>query len=76
MYYSQYDMSKRKKKTLNQELSEFQIKVNQFGEITSTMDIVEVNRFLDTTVDDKKFRGIQVLRRSEENLDTEPTDNP
>ena len=64
-------MSKRKKKIINQELSEFQIKINQFGEITSTMDIIEVNRFLDTTVDDKKFRGIQVIRRSKQNTDSE-----
>ncbi|MCZ2357109.1 MAG: hypothetical protein LC115_10585 [Bacteroidia bacterium] len=68
-------MSKRKKKIVSPELNDFQISVNQFGEITSTMDISAVNQFLDTSVDDKKFRGVQVVRRSEKDSNSETANN-
>lgn len=75
LYFCWLFMSKRKKKIVSPELNDFQISVNQFGEITSTMDISAVNQFLDTSVDDKKFRGVQVVRRSEKDSNSETANN-
>ena len=53
-------MPKKKSKTgkpeLHQELEGFEISVNEFGEIKSTMPIEKVNEFLNRHVDDKKFK--------------------
>ncbi len=53
-------MPKKKSKTgkpqLHQELEGFEMSVNEFGEIKSTMDIEKLNEFLNKHVDDKKFK--------------------
>jgi len=53
-------MPKRKPKTgkpqLNKELEGFELSINEFGEIKSTMPIDKINEFLNKHVDDKKFR--------------------
>ncbi|MCS6905755.1 MAG: hypothetical protein RML72_01950 [Bacteroidia bacterium] len=64
---------KNEKPSVNPQLEGFEIRINEFGEIISTIDIRKINKFLDENVDDKKFRGIQVVKRDaeEENeLDT------
>ena len=38
---------------LHEDLKEFEIKINEFGEITTTMDVSQINEFLDKNVDDK-----------------------
>ncbi|MDW8333447.1 MAG: hypothetical protein RMM53_04440, partial [Bacteroidia bacterium] len=48
---------------VNAELEGFDIKINEFGEIVSTYDLERLNDFLDRKVNDKKFRGIQVVKR-------------
>lgn len=52
-----------KKKELNQDLPKvhkdlrgFDIEINTFGEISSTIKIDEINAFLNKAVDDKKLR--------------------
>ncbi len=53
-------MPKRKSKTgkpqLHEELKGFEMSINEFGEIKSTMDIEKINEFLNKHVDDKKFK--------------------
>ena len=53
-------MPKKKSKTgkpqLHKELEGFEMSVNEFGEIKSTMDIDKINEFLNRHVDDKKFK--------------------
>jgi hypothetical protein len=48
-------MSKQKPK-VNKELDGFELSVNAFGEIKSTMQIDKLNEFLDKTVIDKKLK--------------------
>jgi hypothetical protein len=43
------------KAKVHQELSGFEVKVNEFGEIRSNMDIEKINEFLDRNVEDKKL---------------------
>lgn len=47
---------KEKKPKVSSELSGFDIRVNSFGEIESSLDIDEINKFLNRKVDDKKLR--------------------
>lgn len=52
-------MSKQKKKTkpkVNAELDGFEVHVNSFGEIKSSLKIDELNKFLDKNVEDKKLK--------------------
>ncbi|MEO9965186.1 MAG: hypothetical protein ABJF11_05335 [Reichenbachiella sp.] len=52
-------MSKNKKKTkpkVNSELDGFEVNINSFGEIKSTMKIDELNQFLNKNVEDKKLK--------------------
>lgn len=39
-----------------QDLKGFSIRINEFGEVETTMGIDRVNAFLNENVDDKKFR--------------------
>lgn len=54
---------------INPELVGFDIKINEFGEIVSTIEIGKLNEFLDRNVDDKKFRGVEVVKRLEDETD-------
>ncbi|MCB0522785.1 MAG: hypothetical protein H6577_17215 [Lewinellaceae bacterium] len=47
---------KKNKPKVHDELKGFDIKINQFGEITSNLDIEKLNEFLNENVDDKKLR--------------------
>ena len=41
------------------DLENFDIKINEFGEISSTIDIDQLNTFLNENVEDKKFKGVR-----------------
>jgi hypothetical protein len=43
------------KPKVHQELSGFEVKINEFGEIRTNMNIEKINEFLDRNVDDKKL---------------------
>jgi len=46
---------KKKRKRTHKDLEGFEITINPLGELESTMDIDEINAFLDKNVDDKKL---------------------
>lgn len=54
---------KAEKPQVNAALEGFDIRVNEFGEIISTFNVQTINTFLDDKVDDKKFRGIEIVKR-------------
>lgn len=64
-------MSKKKKKKENidqkpkvsKDLEGFDIRIDSFGEIKSTVDIDKLNTFLNRNVDDKKLREREDLER-------------
>ena len=43
------------KPKVHQELTGFEVKINEFGEIRANMNIEKINEFLDRNVDDKKL---------------------
>ncbi|NND33296.1 MAG: hypothetical protein HKN76_11960 [Saprospiraceae bacterium] len=47
-------------------LKGFDIKINEFGQIISTLPIDRLNTFLDENVDDKKLKDLPVGRQEEE----------
>ncbi len=49
--------TKKEKPTVNAELEGFDIKIDTFGEIKSSMDINKINEFLNKNVVDKKLKG-------------------
>ena len=49
--------SKEGKPQVHEELKGFEIKINEFGQITSNMDVEEINDFLNDNVEDKKLKG-------------------
>lgn len=53
----QKDEEQKKKPGVHEELEGFDIKINEFGEITSSLDVEKVNQFLDQNVEDKKLKG-------------------
>jgi hypothetical protein len=53
---------------VNPELEGFDIRINSFGEISSTYEIDKINEFLNKHVDDKKLRERE---EDEENRDKE-----
>lgn len=53
---------KNKHPQVNKDLDGFDVKINEFGEITSTYDVNKLNEFLDDNTQDKKFRGVEVVR--------------
>ncbi len=63
----------KNKPQLDPRLSGFNITVNEFGEIKSTMDIRRINEFLDETVADKKLvdRDDHVNHKLKDEFDAE-----
>lgn len=61
---------------VNPELKGFNIEINEFGEIVSNIDVSSLNNFLDKRVHDKKFRGIDVVKRDEDLKDTDLDELP
>jgi hypothetical protein len=54
------------KPQVNEALNGFDVKINEFGEIISSFDVGKLNEFLDETVEDKKFKGVTVLKREDD----------
>ncbi|MCE3008170.1 MAG: hypothetical protein LW884_07495 [Bacteroidetes bacterium] len=52
------------KPQVNAALKGFDVEINAFGEIVSSYDINKLNQFLDEKVDDKKFKGVDVVKRT------------
>lgn len=60
-------MSKKEKKTkpnVNPELEGFEVHINSFGEIKSSMKIDDLNQFLNKNVEDKKLKDREDLEGS------------
>lgn len=61
-------MSKKDKKTkpnVNPELDGFEVHIDSFGEIKSSMKIDDLNQFLNKNVEDKKLKDREDLDDSE-----------
>ncbi|MDW3212208.1 MAG: hypothetical protein R8N23_20225 [Reichenbachiella sp.] len=56
-------MSKKEKKTpkVNPKLEGFEVNINSFGEIKSSLKIDELNQFLNKNVEDKKLKDREDL---------------
>ena len=54
------------KPEVHEELKGFDIKINQFGEITSNFEIDKLNQFLDENVEDLKLKDRDDLQKEEE----------
>jgi hypothetical protein len=54
------DQSNKQSPKVHQELAGFDIRINPFGEIISTIDIEKINAFLDDNVEDKKLTDREV----------------
>lgn len=50
------DEKKKNPKPINDKVKSLDININEFGEITSSMMVDELNKFLNSTVNDKKLR--------------------
>lgn len=68
----------KNKPQLDPRLSGFNITVNEFGEIKSTMDIRRINEFLDETVADKKLvdRDDHINHKLKDEFDAEKESTP
>lgn len=42
---------------VHKDLKGFDIKINEFGEISTNLDVEKLNQFLDKNVEDKKLKG-------------------
>lgn len=49
------DPKKKKKPRVHKDLQGFEVSINQFGELSSNMNIEKINEFLNKNVDDKKL---------------------
>ncbi len=53
-------MPKKKAKTgkpkVHEDLEGFEMKINEFGQIRTNMDVSKINEFLNKNVEDKKFK--------------------
>ncbi len=62
--------NKKGKPEVHDELKGFDIKINEFGEITSNFEVDQLNEFLDDNVEDKKLKEVDQKKASEDE-DTE-----
>lgn len=53
----------KKKPRVNPDLEGFDIKIDSFGEIKSTMDIDKINAFLNKNVTDKKLTDRKNIKK-------------
>ena len=67
--------SKENKPEVHNELKGFDIKINEFGEITSNMEIDQLNEFLDENVEDKKLKELEQKSNSQEEDEKEGETN-
>lgn len=68
-------LSKRSKPKVNGELNGFDIKIDSFGEIKSTLDIDKINKFLNRHVDDKKLRDRDDIDKGAKEASAEQEEN-
>ncbi|MCH2084292.1 MAG: hypothetical protein MK226_17985 [Saprospiraceae bacterium] len=56
-------MPKKKRKQenpeVNKDLKGFNIKINEFGEITSNFEVDKLNKFLNENIEDKKLKDAE-----------------
>lgn len=64
--------TKQGKPEVHEELSGFDIKINEFGEIISNYQVDKLNDFLNETLDDKKLRDQKKM--SADDTETEQKD--
>lgn len=79
-------MAKRKSNTpgkkphelpkVHKELDGFDIRINSFGEITSTFDMDKINEFLNRNVEDKKLRDREDIPGLKENAEAPDEEAP
>ena len=58
--------NKKRKPEVHDELKGFDIKINELGEITSSIDVEKLNEFLDENVEDKKLKEREDQQTDEE----------
>lgn len=73
---SKKEEGKDEKPKVNPELEGFDIKIDSFGEITTTYDIDKINEFLNKNVDDKKLRDRDDLHSEDEERKSQGEDEP
>ena len=60
---------------VHRELEGFDIKINSFGEITSTFDMDKINEFLNRNVEDKKLRDREDIPGLKDRIDATEEDD-
>lgn len=50
-------VNKKSKPNVHKELDGFNIKINAFGEMETTIPVEKLNKFLNENVEDKKLKG-------------------
>lgn len=63
--------SKKGEPKVHEDLKGFKININEFGEIQSSLNINDINEFLNKNVEDKKLKGLE----DNEPLNEEADDN-
>jgi hypothetical protein len=62
-FLNQPIMPKKKRKQenpeVNKDLKGFNIKINEFGEITSNFEVDKLNKFLNENIEDKKLKDAE-----------------
>ncbi|MGL1887511.1 MAG: hypothetical protein OCD76_13430 [Reichenbachiella sp.] len=61
--------NKPSKPKVNPELDGFEMSINSFGEIKSSIKIDKINAFLNKNVDDKKLKGREDIKDQNSDLD-------
>ena len=51
------ERNKKEEPGVHKDLSGFDIRINEFGEITTSFDVDRINEFLNENVEDKKLKG-------------------
>lgn len=63
------------KPEVHEELEGFEMGINEFGEITSNMQIDKINKFLNKHVDDKKFKDLNAIPYAKKGDDEDEDDD-
>ncbi len=53
---------KKRKARVHSQLEGFEVSIDQFGELKSSMPIEKLNKFLNENVDDKKLEGREDIK--------------
>jgi len=63
---SKDNQDSKEKSTSHQEIQGFNIKINEFGEVICTHDMIDINQFLDKNVEDKKLVDREDLKKEDQ----------